>query len=474
MKLFLVILAFLGLINSLSFDENRQKLLNTIFKFYEETYTPVDESVKRYFKSQSFDSYVFAKILHQDDLSNFGTSKFIYNQLKYIKFSTEPNVAHKIEVNEGTQALGFHYYGAIMHDGKKLYYVVFKLRVINEFTFKFNDSITTQCTTTVEGVKECNKVITKVPIGITTDTYDKIKEYINHECIKEIKNHIQQINELNGKILYTFNEGEPENCEVVTASGPNAYIIYDENKVKLFVFKGTSHIGLSAKDKIEFGEDYTFTKNNGDKITGYVTDDGYLNFMLRDGLINSKRLIYKKKLFEPSGVLPYRFIITSDVDLLVYDYNYKLLGSIRNKENFKNVDFAWPDQKDFWDKTGVFHFKVENHNIRIIDSEKRNAGIDNCYTNIYFDKPVDKTYDNYGYLIVDKNGDLKHVNYVNNKVDKEWDTKDAVKGNGPYSLDVFNLGLVLLNGDGEVYWTTHPSVSQTNEEYQAMLKKLNN
>ena len=56
--------------------------------------------------------------------------------------------------------------------------------------------------------------------------------------------------------------------------------------------------------------------------------------------------------------MPYKLIITYDGDLIIYDVNYKILGSVINKNNFENVDFAWPDERYFWDKSGTIRFHV--------------------------------------------------------------------------------------------------------------------
>ena len=41
------------------------------------------------------------------------------------------------------------------------------------------------------------------------------------------------------------------------------------------------------------------------------------------------------------------------------------------------------------------------------------------------------------------------------KIIDQWETNTKAKGDGPYSLDFFNFNLVLLNGKGEVYWSSN-------------------
>ena len=244
----------------------------------------------------------------------------------------------------------------------------------------------------------------------------------------------------------------------------------------------------------EFGDEYTFSKNEDDKITAYMTDDGYVNFMLRDGEINGKKLIYKKKLFDPSGILPYKLVVTYHSYLIVYDGNHKVLGFIGNEAVFKEVDFIWPSDKYFFDKAGKYSFMLSNRKFIFWE---------NLYSlKLYSEVPLANTIGYkigykrprpYGYLIVDKNGVLKYVIYepsyltkdengdvkaVSAGTDKtfdQWETNTKAKGDGPYSLDFFNFNLVLLNGKGEVYWSSNDAdVDKVNEEYQSYLKNLNN
>ena len=294
-----------------------------------------------------------------------------------------------------------------------------------------------------------------------------------------MKNHLDQMKELNGKILYSFN-GCINELDDVMKYNRIVSIVYNENKknVKLVIHQREVGNGWT-----EFGDDdYIFSKDKNDNITAYVTDDGYVNFMLRDGYINSKKFIYKKKLFNPSGVLPYKFVTVLDGSLLVYDSNFKIIGSIKNETDFKDVDFVWPDKKYFYDKTGKYSFNVDGgfyfwenlhsisereHKFTSFSSMKGYKSIDVGDLNYYYSP---------GYLIIDKNGILKHIIYTHEgyKENAKWEPNEKVKGDGPYSMDVFNFGLVLLNGKGEVYLTTYDDVEKTNEAYQAYLKNLNN
>ena len=197
--------------------------------------------------------------------------------------------------------------------------------------------------------------------------------------------------------------------------------------------------------------------------------------MLRDGTINLKKLIYKKKLFNPSGILPYKFLVTNDADLIIYDGNNKILGSIINNERFEDVDFAWPEEKYFYSKTGnsgfyisgkiIYFFKWDRISSKVTDSSIFNMPA-------YFSDDFEGIH----YLIVDTEGFLGYINYIYDgnvpgSYSFNWEPNIEVKGDGPYTLDVFNLGLVLINGKGEVYWSTlDEPVEQVNEEYQTYLK----
>ena len=468
--LYIILLSYLGLINSLSFEEAREKIINAAYQYYEEVDKPVDESVKTYIKSEKFPTVlrgngVFIKTISETDLNdNSYIPREISDQLKFLKFSDIPLPFHKVEVNSDSSKRDEHYYGVVMRDGKTIYYILFKVYALYSFTFKMDYSQETQCNTNVNGVKTCIKVPKYTPNGISEETYQKVQDYIKHQCLKKIKNHLEQIKELNSKILYTFNEGEIEKGEVQDYFVFGATISYDTdmNSVKLIIGDELDNYRKYTY-RTEFGEDFEFSKDEDDVVTGYVTDDGYLNFMLRDGHINSKKLIYKKKLFNPSGVLPYKFIMTNDADLLVYDGNYKLLGYARN--DFKDVDFAWPDGRYFYDKTGNIKFNIYQNHIYFTGLASTDQ-FTLCMTEKY------KNLHGTGYLIVDKNGVLKHISYECKVVD--WEIKVDTKGNGPYSFDIFNLGLVLVNGNGEVYWTTFDSVDETNEAYQEYIRKINN
>ena len=483
MKLFLpIFIACFVLISPFTFEEIRDKLINAAYEYYEKADKPVDESVKTYIKRLEIQSYVYIKTLSRNDLIRSNIPKEIKDQFKYQVFSEQPYTAHKIDTDVYTwEASDKHYYGVVMHDGDIMYYILFELNAGYTFTFKLVESTQMKCKTTVTGAKDCQKVTKKVPDGVSEETYGKVRDYIKQQCIQKIKNHVKQMKELNGKVLYSFNEGKIEQGESEAIYNKNKKVasIYPNSltcRIKLII--GDNRFVYSPKPEYEQVNKYdtsfqdedhnTYCKSKDETITAYVTDDGFLNFMFRDREINGKRLIFKKKLFEPSGVLPYKFLISNDGDLLFYDFNNKLLGTIRNNNNFKDVDFEWPDTKYFWDKTKTIYFYVYN-SVIYFENDAENARFSICYN----ESLRNQRQINDGYLIIDKKGILKHVNYKRKEV--HWEIKADVKGDGPYSLDIFNFGLVLLNKDGEIYWTSHDeSVEKINEEYKEYLKKINN
>lgn len=385
-----------------------------------------------------------------------------------------------------------HLHGVVMRDDKTLYYIMFPA-IIHFNDFKIISTAVRECTTIQYNLKDCKYVYKIEPNEetISKEDFKKVENYLDNKCMQLIANHMDQIKELNGKIiLYTINEGRNETDDGVEYNNYKITLVYNEKKknVKLVVWY--------QYDKwTEFGDDYTFSKNKDDKITAYITDDGYVNFMLRDGEINGKKFIYKKKLFDPSGILPYKLVVTYDSYLIVYDGNHKVLGFIGNEAVFKEVDFIWPSNKYFFDKAGKYSFGFSNRDFIFWEnlySLKKYSKVPFANTIGYKIGPYKRARP-FGYLIVDKNGVLKYVIYESsyltkdengdvktvsageNKIFDQWETNTKAKGDGPYSLDFFNFNLVLLNGKGEVYWSSNDAdVDKVNEEYQSYLKNLNN
>lgn len=58
------------------------------------------------------------------------------------------------------------------------------------------------------------------------------------------------------------------------------------------------------------------------------------------------------------------------------------------------------------------------------------------------------------YLVVDKEGNLMHINYKKD-LGIDWEVRHKVKGIGPYSMDISSdQEIVLKNSKGEVYWNS--------------------
>ena len=463
MELFLlVLLASLGLINPLNFEETREQLLQQTYEFYERVKEPTDGKVSRYITSQKFKSFVNFRAI-----SRFVETTYIPYGLKFVDIVDELNIVHRIEKKKfGDEESYEYYYGAEMHDEKIIYIILFRVTILNKFTFKLVDTSQTKCTTTVNGAKTCKTETIKVPDdSISVEDYMQLQKYIEYQCAQKIKHHIEQIKELNGKILFAFNEGEIDHGDDYTFGQFGGTIYNKECEIKLLIRSPDP----SSKIKTGFGngEYYPFPPKEDEEITGYLTDDGYINFMFREGYVDdpNTKLIYKKKLFNPSGFLPYKFIMTNDANFIIYDANYKILVSLRQKCNFTNVDFAMPDEIRFCKKGDYCFYILQNYITfyKLKSSEYTEYCITKNYKNLF----------STGYLIVDNKGILKHISYEYNIID--WQPIVEVKGNGPYSLDTFNFGLVLLNGDGDVYWSTlDEPIDKINEEYKAYLKTIDN
>ena len=462
MKLFILILTYLSLVNSLDFTEARQKLLKTVEAFYNAQAKLVDETLKSYILSQKMESRVYIKTLKYHDLNKLKTEPVIYDNLKTLFLSEKPNTVHQIEKS----IYGNDYenvYGVAIHDGETMFFMLFTVKIRTDYKYKY---VKKEVCNVIPGGKSCAMADVKVTT-LPEEKNEEMKNYLDKQAMELIKKHIAQIKELNGKVLYSLNEGDREKCEGTYSIlyRPYAYIVAGYNQVLLRIefdsSPKSSVFGKYYPSKTTFGEStgYNYNKIKGDMVTAFLTDDGYLNFMTRDQLINSKKLIYKKKLFDPTGsVLPYRFIITNEDNFMIYDNNYKIIGSLKNMDKFKSVDFAWPDDRHFNDEKRENHFCVKDGHIYFSKGQNHNEPYKVDKALWYYYSTFTKAYSNCnlgmsGYLIVDKNGILKHINYELNK-GVDWQVKPEVKGNGPYSLGISGEDIVLKNGDGEIYWTS--------------------
>lgn len=156
--------------------------------------------------------------------------------------------------------------------------------------------------------------------------------------------------------------------------------------------------------------------------------------------------------------MPIRILITEDSNLIVSDHNFKVLGCVKNENKLKNFDFVLPDNKRFWDKSGKYRFEVYDSWIYFCKDEKRynDSAKNTCW---HSELNLIKPYDNVnvemcGYLVVDKEGNLMHINYEK-YAGIDWEVRPKIKGIGPYSMDISSdQEIVLKNGKGEVYWNS--------------------
>ena len=486
MKVVLILLlACLGSITPKTFEEQRDEILDKVFNFYkiQDIPKPMGDPIKLLPSKPEYKSYVTLKTINLIELgANNITSQmpeYIYDKIKLALFSEEPNVIHKIddtiEIKDDKltgETKGYkHLYGGVMHDDKTIFFIIFEVDVTYELPYETVFHLERRGKTVIA------KSSQKFP-DLSEENMQQLIEYINYQCRQKVINHIQQIDELNGKVLYSFNEGREEYGEACSGSGPKreAYIQYysESKKVKL-IFSNKYLCSLGRyyrsifKGSVLVGDDnMTIYRPEDDQITGYITDDGYLNFMLRDNTLQLKRLIYKTKIFEPSGVLPYQFILPNADFLQVYDGNYKLLGV--KIDDFYDYDLVWPDQKYFYSKSRNTAFYIENNYIYYVkfDSDTRTL----TYSSKYCMTAKIKDDHNSGYLGVTKGGVLKHFSVSLNTTD--WEPNEETGEKGPFSFDLFNSGLVLINGDGQVYWSTLDGpVESINKAYQAYMRSLN-
>ena len=375
MKLVLVLLlACLGSITPVTFEEQRDELLNKVFNYFkiQDIPKPMEDGTKQLSGEPEFKSYVTLKTISLIELAAYNIasniSEYVYDQIKFALFSDEPNIFHKIDDSIQISDIydGYNYlYGGVMHDDKTIFLITFEVDVEYELPWMIVAETNKNCK---DG--KCEGEVKTIKT-ISEEDQAKVKEYIKYLCREKIINHIQQIEELNGKVLYSFNEEREEYGEACVDSDSKraAYIQYysESKKVKLISFnKYLCSLGRYYREifkgSVLLGDDnMTIYKPDDDQITGYITDDGYLNFMFRDNTYMLKKLIYKTKIFEPSGVLPYQFILPNADFLQVYDGNYKLLGV--KIDDFSDYDFVWPDQKYYYSKTQNATFYIDKNYI---------------------------------------------------------------------------------------------------------------
>ena len=70
--------------------------------------------------------------------------------------------------------------------------------------------------------------------------------------------------------------------------------------------------------------------------------------MKRDEGKYSKKIYYDNLYDASNATLPFKYFLSNDNNLIIYDDNFKLIGSIKNKKNLKNVDFVLPDGVKLW------------------------------------------------------------------------------------------------------------------------------
>lgn len=278
-----------------------------------------------------------------------------------------------------------------------------------------------------------------------------------------MKNHVEQIKELSGKILYCINEGDH------ISSSLNIATLRKDGVLQI----GKNYNGIEGPKNLEIG--HKIVKEKGDMLNAYITDDGFMHVMSRDhryiekfsGTSRSIKQVSATRIFyNKNGVLPYKFVFSADNDFLVYDLNYKLLGCTKNKINFKDVDFAIPDGLRFFDSNFTKYILIYNHGMTLYKVINKGGseyfpywgGYKVKFLWAYYKGKFKKAYDNInvsmtGYLVVTKDGNLKHINYEKN-VGVDWQADPAVKGEGPYSMAVQYDELVLKNGAGEIYFST--------------------
>ena len=179
--------------------------------------------------------------------------------------------------------------------------------------------------------------------------------------------------------------------------------------------------------------------------------------MKRDGGKYSKKIYYGNLYDASNATLPFKYFLYNDNNLIIYDDNFKLIGSIKNKKNLKNVDFVLPDGVELWNNNHTCYIYVDDNQIcyRTTIDKKNRTKINKpfCYKANFL-----KAYDDIniymsGYLIVTKDGSLKHVNYEND-LGVDWEIFPVIKGEGPYRMEVEEGCFVLKNGAGEIYWTS--------------------
>ena len=471
MKLLLVLILLTAVcsVKRMTFEEARDKLVNSLYKTYDIN-TNSDSTTEKYIKSQKYKSTVYVKTTYYNDLSyhhNYDVPDEVYEQIQYLRFteSSDPFPFYKIDKQVSYNKNDKYYYGAALRNGEILYYIMFQIDATNEFTFKLKEVKKTVCTDTVNGGKDCKTVSEYVPVDISDSLYEQIQERIKNDYLRKIQGYIDQIKKLNGKVLFSFNEGERLGGDGDFGSTIDAELYYNKTTRKTNLIIGELCY-TTKKIKTEFGN-FSIKGGKDDPLVAFVTDDGYFHLTSRDN--GDAKAPQKQKLFDPTGVYPYKYVTTNDYDLIFYDGNNKILGSIKNSAYLKGFDFAWPDWRYFYDRTGKTRFFVQESSIYVYKTT--DSGLQNTQLCLDMKKYQLRGGTKSGYLVVDKNGNLKHIGMSLDLV--EWEIDTEAKGDGPYSLDLYKYGIVLLNKNKEVYWTTHKdSVEKINTEYQEYLSQI--
>ena len=118
-----------------------------------------------------------------------------------------------------------------MRDDKTLYYIMFPA-LIHFNDFKMISTVVRECTTIDYNIKVCknvNKIVSNENT-ISKEDFEKVENYLDNKCMQLIANHMEQIKELNGKIiLYTINEGRNETDDGVYFNR-EITLVYNEKK----------------------------------------------------------------------------------------------------------------------------------------------------------------------------------------------------------------------------------------------------
>lgn len=119
----LFLFCFTLIYSSTTFDEKRQQCLDVIYNYIDKKEISSDTTVKKYIKEQYIDSKVYTKVLSINEFDMFELPKLAYEQLKYITFSSQPNVAQIINPKATSSSAKYSkLFGVAMHDED--YYII--------------------------------------------------------------------------------------------------------------------------------------------------------------------------------------------------------------------------------------------------------------------------------------------------------------------------------------------------------------